>query len=406
MVQKYAIAGAFVVAALTVGCGGGGGGGGASEPSRTPNEARASGEARAAGAAGVAQDGEVSRDEAERCLLRGRTDFSAKRYAEAEARLELSWDADGRAEIAADLGRVELALNKLGEAAAHLSAALDGGVGAVEADLAGLRPKLGSIALKAPSTGGGDISVYIDGWRATHRAPRAELWLLPGRHEVELRAGLRIVARKSLDIVLGQRSEWDANVDGRVDLQVDAAAEARTRGRLRAAAAAGLGVAGGIGAGVGGIGAGLGNVGADLNAKAPSVSGGLSTPLLVVGGIAGATALAVGIGLAVAATNLGSDIGKLTAQLPTPDVNLNPCEGSNKQANSAACLAIDAKVKDQEIFLGVGIPLLVTTGLVVGGLITYAAWPRAKVPDPKLEVCGVTMRPQVGAGSLGLTGSF
>jgi hypothetical protein len=394
MMQKCALAGVFVVGAL-IGCGGGGGGGGSSEPPRTANEARVSGEARAGGEVGAGQSAEVSHEEAERCLVRGRAELSAKHYAEAEARLRLAWEGDSRAEIAADLGRVELALNKIGEAAAHFSAALDGGISGVEAELAGLRPKLGSIALKAPSSDR-DIAVYIDGWRATHRAPKLELWLTPGRHDLELRAGLRIVARKAINIEIGQRVDWDANVDGRVDLQVDVDAEARALARLRAA----------LGAGVGAVGANVGAVGAELNAKAPSVSGSLSTPLIVVGGIAGAAALAIGIGLSVAATDLGSDIGKLSADLPTPDVDLDPCEGSNRAANSAACLAIDAKVKDQEIFLGVGVPLLVTTGLVVGGLIAYVAWPRAKVPDAKVEFCGVTVRPGVGPGSFALQGSF
>jgi hypothetical protein len=365
-----------VALGVLAGCGSGGAAGPAREGARSPSEAAQS---PSEGAARGPGQGPVSQEDADRCLLRGRAELEAKRYGEAERRLEIAWGVDGRAEIAADLGRVEVELGKLGEAAAHLSAALDGGVGAVEAQLAELRPKLGSVALKPPSAGV-EVSVFVDGWRATHRLPRAELWLSPGKHDVELRVGLKIVAKKSLDIELGKRLDWDASIDGKVDL--DAPLDGNLGGKLG------------------------GNLDADVNVKVPSASAGLSTPLIVVGSIVGSVAIAVGAGLAVAASNLSADAGKIDAKLKA-DANVKlPCQGANRAGHEAECALFEAKIKDQELFLEVGIPVLVTAGLIVGGGLAYILWPRAKAPDAKLEICGVTVRPGVGLSSLSLQGTF
>jgi hypothetical protein len=366
MKRQYALIGALA-AGFLVGCGGGGGAGSAGEGARTPA---------GGGGARTPSATSIGPEDADRCLVRGRAELAAKRWDEAERRLEMAWSVDGRAEIAADLGRVEVELGKVGEAAAHLSAARDGGVSAVEAQLAALRPKLGSIALKPPSAGA-EVAVFVDGWRASHRLPRAELWLAPGKHDVELRAGARIVARKNIDVQIGQRVDWDASVDGKIDGDVFAKVD---------------------------LSANLDpNLNANLDVKPPSATSSLSTPLLVVGGIVGAGAIAFGTGLAVAASNLSADAGKLQVDLQA-DTGLElPCQGENKPAE---CALLEAKLADEKLFLGVGIPLLVTAGLIVGGGITYLVWPRAKAPDAKVEFCGVTLRPSVGPGSFSLQGTF
>lgn len=362
------------VLGLLAGCGSGGATGPGSEGARS---ARSDNGAPGRGAAPSAA---VTEEDAERCLVRGRAEIAAKRWDEAERRLEMAWRADGRAEIAADLGRVEAELGKIGEAAAHLSAALDGGIGDVEARLAELRPRLGSVALRPPSAGA-EVAVFVDGWRATHRLPRAELWLAPGEHEVEMRVGARIVARKSIDVQVGQRVEWDASVDGKIDGEVLA------KGDIDGSLDPNLNA----------------NLDPNLNANVSSATSSLSTPLLVVGGIVGSLAVGFGTGLAVAASNLSADAGKLEADLKA-DTGLEfPCQGENKPAE---CALLEAKLADEELFLGVGVPLLVTAGLVVGGGIAYIVWPRAKAPDPKVEICGVTVRPGVGPGSFSLTGTF
>lgn len=404
MMRRRMCAGTLVLGAL-VGCSSGGATGPVREGARSPESAPV-----AADSGPSAAEGGV-----EPCLLRGREDLAARRWADAERRLEKAWEVDGRAEIAADLGRVEAELGKAGEAGAHLSAALDGGVGAVEAQLSALRPRLGALALRSGRPGA-RVAVFVDGWRATHRLPGAELWLSPGKHEVELRAGARVVARTSVDVEIGQRADWEVPDLGALGVDVPAGGAAAAGGGLAAGGAVGgtLAAGGAVGgtlaaggglAAAGGLDA-VGGIGGDVGVKAPDAGGGLSTPLIVVGGIVGAAAIGIGTGLAVAASDLGAGAAKIEADLKADaDVEL-PCEGANRQGHEAECALLEGKLKDQEIFLGIGVPVLVTAGLVVAGGLTYILWPRAKAPDAKVELCGITVRPGVGPGSFSLQGTF
>ncbi|WP_437875741.1 PEGA domain-containing protein [Sorangium sp. So ce513] len=186
----------------------------ASAPAPAPAFAQAS----PAGAEAAEEDearGDIAR--ATQLYREGNEAFKQKRWSDAELKYLKAWGLVRSFDIAANLGEVQLQLNKPRSAATFLSFALRTAPPSTKPEqLARIRHFLGEAkaqvgTLRVRAMNVAEVEVYLDGERVPEEAARHELYLEPGEHVLLMRhagyedAVLRVITGPGLTETIAHR---------------------------------------------------------------------------------------------------------------------------------------------------------------------------------------------------------
>ncbi len=293
--------------------------------------------------AGNATSGGDAEKDPDKLFKRGKKMFRARRYQESYQAYKSAWELRQSYDIAANLGNVELKLNKYADAAKHLSFALDNlppslaeptrsrAKKKLKERLASALEHVGAVKL-AVSPEGAELA--IDG-QAVGKAPLAQkLYLEPGKHE--------LVAQYEGYRSLTHQLEISAGSSETVRLELVPNQQAPTNGPIPVKPG-------------------------DDTAQDQADSGPI-LPLVIVGYVLAAGGIGAGIGLLVASGSKKNERLELIDQLGGSSACYN--------AGNPDCEEIENLNRSENTFKGVGIGMLV--GGIAAGIATtvYLVWPR------------------------------
>lgn len=148
---------------------------------------------------------------------KGNAAFEAEKYEEALAAYQAAWKLTKSHDLAFMMGRAEMELGKLKEAAEHFTYALahfpltgDQELREnVETSLAQVKTKVGTVKIKSQTK---DVAITIDGVKVEPSALDSDIFLSPGKHAIEATAPGYRPMRRALDFKGGEEEQVTMNL--------------------------------------------------------------------------------------------------------------------------------------------------------------------------------------------------
>ncbi|XXY53937.1 hypothetical protein WME91_22630 [Sorangium sp. So ce269] len=317
------------------------------------------------------------RDRAVRDFEQGRRAHVAGRLDEAEFFYLRAWARMKSYDIAANLGQVQLLLNKPASAAKHLAFGVrtvgpeiePERLARMEALLAEAKAQVGTLRVRVTNVR--DAEVLVDGQHVPAEEMKHELYVEPGPHALVIRRAGYEEAVSQVEAVAGSREE----------IATELKPKAATR--VGAAGASAIG---------------------EAKTKAPAARGRVEEPRSWVPAVALGAASAVGLGVAMGFTVASN---KASADMRTQRAALWQAGGACVDApddHAMACRELRGTVARVDVHANAARLAYVTSGALAIAALTYAIWPAGRPARAVSLEAGPGL--DAGGASIAVVGSW